>query len=166
MFNVFITNLGKYNEGELVGEWVSLPCNDLEAVYERIGIDEEYEEMFITDFENDFGYSVGEYESIDELNELAEELENLDDTEMEELQALLENGETINDAINMIDDCIMWYGCHDMEDVAREYCEQCGVLDGVPENLQCYFDFDAFGRDMSFEGTFIFTDSGCVEIRR
>ena len=78
MFNVFITNLGKYNEGELVGEWVSLPCDDLDAVYERIGIDEEYEEAFITDFETDFNYSVGEYESIEDLNECAEELEGTD----------------------------------------------------------------------------------------
>ncbi|WP_413788539.1 antirestriction protein ArdA, partial [Providencia stuartii] len=25
MISVFITNLGKYNEGELVGEWLELP---------------------------------------------------------------------------------------------------------------------------------------------
>ena len=49
MLNIFITNLGKYNEGELVGEWVKLPATkeELETVYERIGINEEYEEYFI-----------------------------------------------------------------------------------------------------------------------
>ena len=31
-----------------------------------------YEEFFITDYENEVGYEVGEYESIDHLNELAE----------------------------------------------------------------------------------------------
>ena len=30
MFRVFITNLGKYNEGKLVGKWLDLPCEDTE----------------------------------------------------------------------------------------------------------------------------------------
>ena len=48
---IYLTNLGKYNEGELVGEWVELPASqeELEKVFERIGINEEYEEYFITD---------------------------------------------------------------------------------------------------------------------
>lgn len=79
MLNIYITNLGKYNEGELMGEWVALPCDDLEAVYERIGINEEYEEMFITDYESDFdGLQIGEYDNIEDLNEWAEELEAVD----------------------------------------------------------------------------------------
>ena len=37
----YVTNLGKYNEGELVGEWVKFPItlDKLKAVYERIGIE-------------------------------------------------------------------------------------------------------------------------------
>ena len=39
-FEAYITNLGKYNEGELVGEWVKFPTTseDLKKVFERIGI--------------------------------------------------------------------------------------------------------------------------------
>ena len=39
-FEVFITNLGKYNEGNLVGEWVKFPTTEeeLKKVFERIGI--------------------------------------------------------------------------------------------------------------------------------
>lgn len=52
-----------------------------------------------------------------------------------------------------------------MEDVAREYAEQTGLLESVPEHLQNYFDFKSYGRDMSFEGHFVFTDNGnCVQI--
>lgn len=39
----FITNLGKYNEGELVGEWVELPVDDDDlagAIVEFVGVDE------------------------------------------------------------------------------------------------------------------------------
>lgn len=42
-FAAFITNLGKYNEGELVGEWVKFPttADELKKVFERIGIGQE-----------------------------------------------------------------------------------------------------------------------------
>ena len=54
-FEAFITNLGKYNEGELVGEWVKFPTTseELQKVFERIGIGSKddfgnpYEEWFI-----------------------------------------------------------------------------------------------------------------------
>ena len=57
-FAAFITNLGKYNEGALVGEWVKFPttAEELKKVFERIGIGakddfgQTYEEWFITDF--------------------------------------------------------------------------------------------------------------------
>lgn len=37
--NIYITNLGKYNEGMLIGEWVKLPVdqNELQNVLNRIG---------------------------------------------------------------------------------------------------------------------------------
>lgn len=39
-FQAFVTNLGKYNEGELVGEWVKFPTTEeeMQKVFERIGI--------------------------------------------------------------------------------------------------------------------------------
>lgn len=57
-FAAFITNLGKYNEGALVGEWVKFPttAEELKKVFERIGIGakddfgQTYEEWFITDY--------------------------------------------------------------------------------------------------------------------
>ena len=40
MLQAYITNLGKYNEGELVGEWLTFPTTQekLSATLERIGI--------------------------------------------------------------------------------------------------------------------------------
>ena len=45
-FEAFITNLGKYNEGFLVGEWVKFPVTneEMQAVFRRIGIGRRYEE--------------------------------------------------------------------------------------------------------------------------
>ena len=45
---VYIANLGKYNEGELVGAWFTFPI-DFEEVKEKIGLNDEYEEYAIHD---------------------------------------------------------------------------------------------------------------------
>ena len=165
---IYLTNLGKYNEGHLIGEWVDLPISEeeLQKVLDRIGINEEYEEYFITDSETDLdGIEIGEYSNLDDLNEMAETLESLDDDEKEVVDAIMSEGYSLEEALEKKDDCIVYCDCSDMEDVAREYAEQTGLLESIPENLQSYFDFEAYGRDMSYEGTFVFTNNGnCVQI--
>lgn len=79
---IALTNLGKYNEGELVYKWVDLPATDEEIAeaFEEIGVapDTEYEEHFISDYEAPAGLRVEEYSRLDRLNELAELLEDID----------------------------------------------------------------------------------------
>lgn len=172
MLNIYLTNLGKYNEGELIGEWVKLPITDeeLEKVFERIGINEEYEEYFITDFESDFGYSVNEYDNLDELNEVAEKIENLDEDQGEIVKALIHDlGYTVDEAIDKIDDgdYVIWTDCDNMTDVAYQMVEEYGCLNNIPENIARYFDYESYGRDLGIEGTFIFMDNGdCIEVIR
>ena len=45
---VYIANLGKYNEGQLVGAWFTFPIDE-EDVKEKIGLNEQYEEYAIHD---------------------------------------------------------------------------------------------------------------------
>ena len=54
MIDAYVTNLGKYVEGELCGEYLKLPAKkeDVQALLARIGVDGVlYEEFFITDYE-------------------------------------------------------------------------------------------------------------------
>lgn len=159
---IYLTNLGKYNEGELIGEWVELPVSqeELQKVFERIGISEEYEEYFITDYECDF-YEVEEYENLDTLNEIAERIEELDEEESKVVKALMsELGYTLDEAIDKVNsgDYSIYSDCNDMTDVAYVVVEECDYLRNVPEIIARYFDYEAFGRDLGIEGTFIFTD--------
>ena len=150
MMNIYLTNLGKYNEGELIGEWVQLPISneELQEVFKRIGINKEYEEYFITDYECDF-YEIGEYESISTLNEIAEKLDDLDEA--------IEKAER--------GDYRIYSNCDNMTDVAYAVVEECDYLRNVPENIARYFDYEAFGRDLGIEGSFHFLDNGdCIEI--
>ena len=170
MIKIALTNLGKYNEGELVFEWLELPATDeqIEECMNRIGINEEYEEYFISDYETDFDYEVSEYSSIKELNELAESMENYSNDELEVFKACMELGLSTEEALDIVSigDYVIWYNCNTMGDVAEAFLNETGALSEVPENLLGYFDFDAYGRDMEFEGSFVETDIGFVEIIR
>lgn len=169
MLRIYLTNLGKYNEGMLVGEWVDLPVSEeeLEKVFNRIGINDEYEEYFITDYESDIdGVKVGEYENIDDLNELAEALEDLDSEEENVLSVMLEDGCTFEEALEKIKDrdYMVYYNCDSMEDVAYQVVEESGLLDGVPEKVARYFNYEAYGRDLEIEGTFYQINNAYIEI--
>ena len=151
-FKIYLTNLGKYNEGELVGKWVELPCSDLAAEFAAIGVvpGTPYEESFITDYENNISYDVREFESVEALNELAEELQEVSDRgELEMLAAYLESeGGSLRDALDNYENAIFYSGM-ELEDVAREIVEECYDL---PEMALRYFDYNAFARDLRCEG--------------
>ncbi|HGL4574463.1 TPA: antirestriction protein ArdA, partial [Enterococcus faecium] len=91
---VYIANLGKYNEGELVGAWFTFPI-DFEEVKEKIGLNDEYEEYAIHDYELPF--TVDEYTSISELNRLWEMVSELPEELQSELSALLTHFSSIEE---------------------------------------------------------------------
>lgn len=166
MMNIALTNLGQYNEGILNFKWVSLPATDeiIEEAKKAIGINEHYEEWFISDFECDY-YEVGEYENLEELNEIAETVEALDDWEMDIVKALLNEGYSLEEAIETAPDCIIYDDCDDMSDVAYRMYEE-GILGEIPDHLINYIDWEAYGRDISFDGHWIETENGYIEVIR
>ena len=177
-FAAFITNLGKYNEGALVGEWVKFPttAEELKKVFERIGIGakddfgQTYEEWFITDYDCyvDGLYDLlGEYANLDELNYLASKLDDMSQDEYERFQAAMEIGDhtgSIQELINLMEnlDCYDIYpDIHDHDDLGRYYIEELDAMQ-VPEHLRNYIDYEAYGRDIALEESGQFTDLGYV----
>ena len=94
---VYIANLGKYNEGYLVGAWFTLPIDE-EDVKEKIGLNEQYEEYAIHDTDN-FPIAIGEYVSIEELNEMYEMIEELPDYIVECLDEFISHYGTLEEVI-------------------------------------------------------------------
>ena len=177
-FAAFITNLGKYNEGELVGEWVKFPttAEELKEVFKRIGIGQRddfgqpYEEWFITDYDCyvDGLYSkLGEYENLDELNYLASKLDEMSESEYAQFQAGMEMGDhcgSLQEIINLTEnlDCYEVYPhIEDYDNLGRYYIEELEVMQ-VPEHLQNYIDYEAYGRDVAMDENGSFTDQGYV----
>ena len=177
-FAAFITNLGKYNEGELVGEWVKFPttAEELKKVFNRIGIGQKddfgqpYEEWFITDYDCYVGAlydKLGEYENLDELNYLASKLEEMGQGEYAQFQAAMEVGDhsgSLQEIINLTDnlDCYDLYpSIQDYDDLGRYYIEELDAMQ-VPEHLRNYIDYEAYGRDVAMDESGDFTDLGYV----
>ena len=148
----YITNLGKYNEGCLVGKWIDFPIDDddFESELESIGVKENtmYEEWFVTDYDCslfDMYDAFGEYPNIDDINEVAEALEDNES----EFTALMEVY-SYTDALRYLEsDNYTFYEGMTLEDVAYEIVEECYNL---PEIAQRYFDYKAFARDLGYDG--------------
>lgn len=98
VFEAYITNLGKYSEGQLVGETLKFPATteEVQSLLKNIGVDGvRYEEFFITAFDGDVMGSydyLTEYENLDELNHLAHLISELNSDEIETLEAVLNKG--------------------------------------------------------------------------
>ncbi|OTO01278.1 antirestriction protein ArdA [Enterococcus sp. 5B3_DIV0040] len=83
--NIFLTNLGRYNEDHLVGNWYSLLMTkeERQQAFKDIEIGSPrwdggvYEEWFITDYEAPF--TIDEYDNLEILNAKAEALQEFFD---------------------------------------------------------------------------------------
>lgn len=180
-FEAFVTNLGKYNEGELVGEWVSFPTNEeeLKKVLERIGIGSKdafgqvYEEWFITDYDcsiHEVSKVLGEYENLDKLNYLASRLDELSRFELEHFVAIMESG---CDEVSDIDDLInLTYNldCYDFipdikdhDDLGRYYFFEGGYnADNKFGSFVDYIDFERYGEDCAINEGGVLTNGGYI----
>ena len=183
MIKLYLANLGKYNEGILKGEWVELPLSEteLEEVMVNIGVahyDKEgnfvpyvietdengyeyvYEEYAIHDYETDLNISISEYSSLNDLNTVAEIVE---DFELDQVNALLDGG--VIDMKDLIEgdleEIMQNYGFIELEPTMNEeqevgyaYVDEvCGGLECLSkEILERYFDYEAFGRDILLSG--------------
>ena len=180
IIEAFITNLGKYNEGTLAGEWVSFPATleDIQKVFERVGIGTKnkdgsiYEEWFITDYNCNVdglakNIDFGEYESLDELNYLASKISELNSYGLEKFQGALEAGDytgSIKDVINLTDNLDKYEVYPDVkncEDLGIYYVDEIGAVK-VPDELRYYIDYESYGRDIALEENGQFTEYGYV----
>lgn len=163
-----LTNLGKYNEGGLDYVWVSFPCDEdaFQDSLEKIGIGEDrgdgsvYEEWFFSDWDTDYSGldldGLGEYMSLDEVNEYAEALENIvDEGTEEEFRAAMEYSGDFHDAVDLVETgSVTKISDESMsnrmdEAIGYYYVDSIG-FSGL-SNVENYFDYEAYGRDIRLE---------------
>ena len=172
MLSIYLTNLGRYVEGYLEGEWLVLPCSvdKLQQTLQNIGINKNYEEWFISDYSCNLQCVcdvIHEYGSITALNELAERLDELTEHELEKLEAIHEAEEftEVSQLLNASYSLDEWDIYHDVEDedsLGEYFYYELGAIE-IPEKVIGYFDFEAYGRDVHLDIPYgVFTTFGYV----
>lgn len=180
-FEAFVTNLGKYNEGELVGEWVHFPTTEekMKEVFERIGIGSKdefghvYEEWFITDYDcsiHEVSKLLGEYENLDKLNYLASRLDELSTSDLEHFLAIMDSGcdevSDLDDLINLtynLDNYDFIPSIKDYDDLGRYYFFEGGYnIDNKFGSFVDYIDFERYGEDCAINEGGTMTDAGYI----
>ncbi len=143
---IYVACLASYNNGILHGEWIDASQSendimaDIQAMLENSPI-EDAEEFAIHDYEGFGSLSFSEYESIATIVPYSEFI-----VEHGELGQALLGEYVLEDAETMISDC--YHGFYDSEvDFAWHIFEEC-YSNAIPDNLMCYFDCEAFARDL------------------
>lgn len=161
MLNIFVNTWGNYNEnGADGGQWITLPIEpeELEEVLDNIAAAMEdndpewaiHDYEWTTEIEMD---EISEHDDIQELNERCLEIDDLLEHEAEEIAAAIEAyGYTFAEALDRHQrGCFTFYQGQDLEEVAEHIADECYLYD-APEFLARYFDYEAFARDLSFDG--------------
>ena len=168
-----MTNLGKYNEGQLAYARVTFPTDTetVQAALKKIGRDGiRYEEVFISDYDGDMPQlhkRLGEYENIDELNYLACVLSELSQDELTKFEAVMDSGEytgSVKELINLaqnLDNYDFYPDIDSEEALGRMYIQELEAVQ-VPEHLIDYIDYEAYGRDVRINEGGHFAPGGYV----
>ena len=188
VFRAYLTNLGAYNEGELIGKWIDFPIqNDsltldesVKKILAEIGVDgKKYEEYFITDYDSEIAgltENFGEYENLFLLQVLACKIclqycEQYSYKNM--LESMLEYGEhtgSVLELINLVCNTENFYFLPDVAsdyDLGYEYAENSGMFTEVYAQmgtLRNYIDYEGYGRDIRLTEGGIHTKNGYISL--
>lgn len=146
---IYVGTYAKYNAGSIAGAWLSLEGHDKESFLEackELHKDEADPELMFQDFE---GFPKALYSESHIDDRIFDWLE-LDEDDRELLEVY--QNEIDSDAdIEKAREAFM--GKHNSEsDWAAQWLEETGGLEGVPEHLQNYIDFEAYARDARLGG--------------
>ena len=146
---VYVGTYKKYNEGSLQGKWIDLTdfesLDDFLAHCAEIHSDEEDPEFMFQDWENDPGSFISESGIDAELWEYLAEVAEMGADEAEAYADYKAN-DSSRSLADFKDDYQGQY--KDEEDFAYHIIEECYDLGKMKGNLQYYFDYEKFARDL------------------
>lgn len=176
MLNIYVTDLAAYNNGYLIGKWISLPVEEDELKQEinqvlvdgatTCGYNEVHEEYFITDYEweeiNIF--EVDEFDNVFELNEKVKLLEDLTQSQVKGVRYLIDYGicTDIEDAISKCDDVVIFED-QSLEDVAYNLIHECYNIDDIPSIIYNNIDYKSIAQELDYSGEYQEVDNNVIQ---
>ncbi|CAM4303900.1 antirestriction protein ArdA [Jeotgalicoccus halotolerans] len=169
--SVWIGSIGAYNSGELVGMWTTLPKTDDEIAdiihrvntYATLATIEPQEETEIMDInfnvEGFTDYTISG-KGLSELNDIAQQLEDMDDYDKDNLPAITEVTGDIMQAIEAAADAIILDDVSNDKELGEALNEHGFLTVEIPSHLENYIDWEAIGRDYRLDGAFTLTSAG------
>lgn len=136
------------------GTWFNVPVNEAQVVStleNQFGV-QEGQELMISDYEGPEGIKVDPYGPVTQLNEIAEEYDDLDPWVQKNLKEIIEaTGLDIYDLDNDVD----YIEAGNDTELGQYLIDEGGY--SIPAELENYIDYEAFGRDARINdgGTYI-----------
>ena len=150
---IYVDTYAKYNDGSIDGKWIDLTdydtYEDFVAACRELHKDEKDPEFMVQDYENfpEKWYHEGGLPTEEEFDKI-NEYYLMDDSEKDAYAAYVSY--TDNDSIDDFHEA--YQGHYDSaEDFAYHIVDSMGWESLGQENLDMYFDYDSFGRDLMYD---------------
>lgn len=158
---IYVACLAAYNNAILHGWWIDA-TQGAEHIQEQVSAMLEAspeagaEEWAIHDYEGFEGFHLSEWTGFAEVAKIAEFIEEHGELGAEIAEYYCGDLKEAREALEERY-CGKW---DSLADYAEHLTEESGQLEGLPENLAYYIDFEAMGRDMEMGGDVITFDAG------
>ena len=166
MFEICLCNLQAYNKGITKEIWLDLPFTDqeLEIALNKIGINQNDKEFFISNYENDFDISINADYDIKKLNKLVDKLENTCYYNSEIMNALIDAKffKDYNEALDNVNSYELFKEIKTFKDLGY-YKLMLSLEYEVPEYLENHINFESWGEEYYFNHDGKFTKYGWLE---
>lgn len=174
---VYLTNMRKYNEGQLIGGWVDV-STDTDWSEElknfcRIGIGKEDifgEEFFISDYETNINdLNISEYTSTSELENIAEFIEFVNQNYLQDIvNELIEaiGGMDIDRLTELIENEKYVYiaDVGDDEQLGEYIIENDETYSSLSDDIKRYLDREAIGNDYCINNGGTYQNGNYIEL--
>lgn len=151
LIKAFIVELRNYN-----GKWVTLPMEDEDLSIEIESLGNVGGDYDVHDTETDIEGINHELSrmSIFQMNDLAKRFAEMESYEIETFEIVMDSVGNIEETFERLEnhDYIILHDIDNEEDLGRVFIEEgLSGLD-IPAELEFYFDYEAYGRDLTFSG--------------
>ncbi len=109
---------------------------------------------------------IKEYDSLETLNQFYEVVESIDEKIVMAVHEV--TGYNVKDFLDYdfnFEECSILPDVNTRRELGEYWFNELGTEGVGKENMECYFDCEAYGRDLDIESEGGFTDYGYVEIR-